>query len=1195
MPTSSVERLRRFFTREEHGYRISRELRDVVVFTDHDALTDPPFSRLDLVSCRNLLIYLQPDEQQKLLSLFHFALRQGGHLFLGASETIGQLTEFFQPVSDTLRIFRRTGHGRPRDRVFSPDLGERARALWPRLAGRADQKAPDIAEVAQRFLLETLAPAAVLVDRNYRVLYSGGPIDRYLRLPPGAPSHDAMAMLREGLAPKVRAAVRQASRNHAAVTIGGVRVRRNGDVVSVSISARPLPHEGEELVLVSFVDEPERKPADTIETPAEASRATQLERELEDTREELERAIRELEDSNQELGAINEEALSINEEFQSTNEELETSKEELQSLNEELTTTNNQLNETLERQRRTSDDLQNILNSSDAATLFLDEKLNIRFFTPTAASRFNLITSDVGRPLADLATPFTDIDLIADARTVLANLATMNREVRTATGAWYSCRTAPYRTQDNRIEGVVISLSEISEIKAAEQGAQAARTYAEAVIDTVGDPLIVLDEAMKVVSAGRSFYRLLDASPADTVGRPLPDSDAHHLDVPALRAFLDTVKGSAAGPLSTEIDIDLPQLGRRTLIVTAAHVRREGETQSLVLLSLNDITDFRRVEKQLAAARQAADDANLTKSCFLAAVSHDLRQPLQVLTFLHDQLRGESKEATAVNLLRRADETLGSMSSMLGALLNIDQLESGTIHPEPVDFPINDLLDRLAAEFLDHASARGLGWRVVRCGLGVHSDPHLLGQILRNLLSNAIRYTADGRVLLGCRRRGHTLRIEVWDTGIGIAEEEVPRIFEEYHQATGRAAEGGLGLGLAIVQRLGQLLGHPISVRSRPGKGSVFAIDVPLARRLPQPTGPGAEEGNVRQRRSGAILVIDGDPALREMLQLTLAGQGHLTAAAATGSAALALVGEGEFRPDLIVSDYILPGGMDGLQTAEALRAALGRQVPVVYLTGDIRSASLRDIELIGSIRLIKPAKPDELLQAVQQLLAAPLAGEELAAAVPGAASDARPAATVFVVDDNRGVREAMREVLSTASYRVEAFASGEAFLALQPVDGRSCLVIDVRLPGISGLELLARFATEGNTAPAILITGHGEVATAVAAMRAGAFDFLEKPVRPQELLACIDRALRHTSTPAEQASWRAAAALRIAGLTAREREVMDLVVAGHANKVIAASLGIAQRTVETHRASVMKKMGAASLSDLVRLVLAARGDLPQP
>jgi two-component system, chemotaxis family, CheB/CheR fusion protein len=395
------------------------------------------------------------------------------------------------------------------------------------------------------------------------------------------------------------------------------------------------------------------------------------------------------------------------------------------------------------------------------------------------------------------------------------------------------------------------------------------------------------------------------------------------------------------------------------------------------------------------------------------------------------------------------------------------------------------------------------------------------------------------------------------------------------------------------VRRLGELLGHAISVRSQPRKGSVFAIDVPLARRLPQPTGPGAEEENGGPRRSGDILIIDDDPALRELLQLTLTGRGYRTTGAGTGSSALALVDEGGFRPDLIVSDYILPGGLNGAQTARALRSTLGRQVPVVFLTGDIRSASLRDIELIGSIRLTKPVKPDELSRTVQQLLAALQSGEEPAAA-PGASADAGAAATIFVVDDNRGVREAMREQLANAGYRVEAFANGEVFLASHPVGGKSCFVIDVRLPGISGLELLARLAEAGNTTPAILVTGHGDVAMAVAAMRAGAFDFLEKPVRTQELLACIDRALRNISTPAERASWRAAAALRVAGLTARERGVMDLVVAGHANKEIAARLNIAQRTVETHRANVMKKMGVGSLSDLIRLGLAAQGDSPQ-
>ena len=678
---------------------------------------------------------------------------------------------------------------------------------------------------------------------------------------------------------------------------------------------------------------------------------------------------------------------------------------------------------------------------------------------------------------------------------------------------------------------------------------------------------------LHVVSAGRSFYRLLNAAPEDTVGRLLPDSDAHHLDVPALRAFLDRVKGGGGDVEDREIEVDLPALGRRTLIVTARPVREGGTDTRWILVSLNDITDHRRTEQQLGAAKQVAEQANLAKSRFLAAASHDLRQPLQTLTFLHDVLQAEIKDEKAVALLHRAGEMLDNMARMLDALLDINQLESGTIHPEPVNFPVNDLLDRLNSEFAHHASLHGLGWRVVRCGLAVHSDPHLLESMVRNLLSNAIRYTSEGRVLLGCRRFGDKLCIEVWDTGIGIANETIPQIFDEYHQAPGRTGQRGLGLGLAIVARLGQLLGHAITGRSSLGKGSVFSVEVPLAPQVPRTAQPRGEDKPHRRR---AILIIEDDATQREMLQLVLAREGYHSIAAASGSEALALVVDGNrFRPDLIVSDYMLPGGMSGAQTAAAVRTALGLQIPVVFLTGDIRSASLHDIEATGSLSLAKPVRPEELLRVVRQaLVAAPPVGEVTAAVPPPELADTETRATVFVIDGDRGVRDAMRELLARAGYRAETFASGEAFLGSYHADGKACLVTHHRMPGMSGFELLARLTAAGNALPAIVITGHGDIAMAVEAMKAGAFDFIETPVRPDELLAAIDLALRHEASDAERSAWRAASAMRIAGLTRREREVMDCVVAGHANKEIAARLNLAQRTVETHRGQCHEEDG---------------------
>jgi two-component system, chemotaxis family, CheB/CheR fusion protein len=1175
----SPERLQQFFTLDDGNYLVSRQLRDLIVFTVHDLLVDPPFSRLDLISCRNLLIYLQPEEQQKVLSLFHFGLNEVGYLFLGVSETIGQLGGLFEPISNTLRVYRRVGVAIGRARTVPTDLGERARALWPRLPEHVLRRAPSLGDIAQQQLLDLYAPATVLVDRNYRALYFSGPTDLYLRVAPGEPSQDLLPMLRDGLRSRFRTAARQASREKTAVTVGGARVRRNGGEVSVRISARPMQHDGDELLLISFADESERKPAEATETPAETSRVAQLEQELEDTRKELESTIRELEESNQELSAMNEEALSINEEFQSTNEELETSREELQSLNEELATTNNQLQETLERQRNTADDLQNILNSSDPATLFLDESLNIRYFTPSAAPLFNVIPSDLGRPLGDLAIRFTGVDLIADARTVLDKLTPLRREVRSQAGVWYLSVISPYRTRDNRIQGVVITLGNISELKAEEEETRQARAYAEAVIDTVREPLVVFDDGLRVVSASRSFYLFFGATPEDTIGGLLPDTDAHHLDVPALRAFLDEVKDREA-PQTCEIEIDLPPpLGRRTLVVTAGEIRDAGAADRRTLLTFNDITDYRHSEQQLAAAREAAEQANQLKSRFLAAVSHDLRQPLQTLTMLLGVLRDEAGGERAGELASRAQEAVDSMSGLLNALLDIDQLETGAIRPQPIDFPINDLLGRLDSEYGRQARTQGLDWRYVPSSLAVRSDPRLLEQMLRNLLSNAIRYTEKGKILLGCRRRGSMLRIEVWDTGIGIAEADISRIFGEYERAGNAAAKGSHGLGLAIVQRLGDLLGHAVHARSQLAKGSLFSIEVPLAA---APTGRGGWSGGrplpVDRPSGGAVLLIEDDPAVRRSLERMLRSAGYGVVAAASGAEALALLGDG-VRPDLILSDYFLRSAMDGTQAVTAVRGALGRQLPAILLTGDIRR---RDIALPDSVVLTKPVTPADLLRAIlKQLAAAPPA--TVTPDVNGAPS------TIFVVDDERGVRDAMRELLTAAGYRVETFASGQALLDADRAVARGCLLIDVHLPAMSGFDLLARLAAAGNPLPAVLITGYGDVAMAVEAMRAGAIDFIEKPVHSKQLLAAVERALQHTAVPGGLSSWRAAAAMRIATLTRREREVMDEVVAGRLNKEIAQRLAISQRTVETHRAKVMQKMGAASLSDLVRLALAAQ------
>jgi two-component system CheB/CheR fusion protein len=460
--------------------------------------------------------------------------------------------------------------------------------------------------------------------------------------------------------------------------------------------------------------------------------------------------------------------------------------------------------------------------------------------------------------------------------------------------------------------------------------------------------------------------------------------------------------------------------------------------------------------------------------------------------------------------------------------------------------------------------------------------------MLRNLLSNAFKYTLHGKVLLGCRRRGDKLRIEVQDTGSGIPEGELEAIFEEFHQLDNPARERsrGLGLGLAIVQRLSVLLSHAIDVRSRPGKGSAFTVEVPLGREEParQPL-PGRREKEGEVRHGRRILVIDDDPTLREMLALLLEGEGYETIVAADGKEAREFVARGPPRLDLVIADYNLPSGMNGLQVVAGLWEVLPQKIPVIILTGDISADTLLEIARYGCVQLNKPMQARQLTSLIRKLLSEHRPAAASHAPPP---SEARDDSVIFVVDDDRGVRESMRDLLQQNGRAAEAFASGEAFLAASPPGRGGCLLVDAVMPGMSGFDLLQRMKDEGYRMPAIMITGNGDVHMAVLAMQAGAADFIEKPARESELFASIDRALEQTRDSTKRAAWRDEAASALARLTDRQREIMELVLAGHPSKNIAADLKISQRTVENHRAVIMRKTGSKSLPALARLAVAA-------
>jgi len=1065
----SPERLERFFSREDDNYRISPALRSSVVFTVQDVLTDPPFSRLDMISCRNLLIYLSPEAQARAIGIFGFALREGGVLLLGNAETIGNDDGRFEVISKPERVYRQVSRGSTGElgRLISADSAVKVPArTWQNLA---PSRQTILANLCRQLVMESYAPAAVLINSKYEWLFSLGSTDRYLRVPSGPPTHDLLAMAPEGLRIKLRSAFQKAKQENKRISVPGGSTTHNGDTHAFSIEVQPVLNEGEEHLLVCFIDEPKLEPVQRrVTRPEDVSHVAELEQELASTRAELQAAIRDLEMSGEEQKAINEEALSINEEFQSTNEELLTAKEELQSLNEELTALNSQLQETLEQHRTTANDLQNVLYSTDVATLFLDTDLNIRFYTPATKSLFSVIPGDIGRPLSDINSLAIDNTLSADARTVLDSFGPIEREVGAKNDIWFIRRILPYRTSDNRVEGVVITFV--------------------------------------------------------------------------------------------------------------------------------DITAQKRAAKALEDARRQADLANVAKSRFLAAASHDLRQPLQTLALLQGLLAKKVTGEGEKKLVLRLDTTLASMSSMLNTLLDLNQIEAGTVRPAAVNVRIDDLFSRMKDEFSYIAKAQGLAFRVVPCSLWVYSDPQLLEQMIRNLLSNAFKYTMHGEVLLGCRRHGERLSIEVLDTGIGIADGDIAKIFNEYYQVDNAARERnrGLGLGLSIVRHLGKLLEHPVRVWSSPGKGSGFCIDVP---RVPVEAAHPAQarrrnagsRADIEVRRTGTILVIEDDSEVRELLELFVASDGHRVVTAPDGVTALHLVARDNIQPDIVIADYNLPNGLNGLEVTAKLRERFGTQLPVFILTGDISTDVLRAIAFQNCLQLNKPVKPAELADAIQRVLkTVPPAASEPGRAGAKIVRDRPDAPVIYVVDDDGQIRDGFRDLLEADGFAVEVYADAEAFLNAYRPGRDSCLLIDEKLPGMDGFGLLGHLGELNHQLPAIMITGNGDVPMAVRAMKAGVADFIEKPVNSDELLASIRRALERSRDKGKLLAWHEEAATHVASLTPRQRQIMEMVLAGYPSKNIAADLEISQRTVESHRASIMKKTGAKSLPALARLALAA-------
>ena len=601
------ERLQRFFTKEDSSYRVKKEIREMVVFATHNLLIDAPFTKLDLLSCRNLLIYLDAAAQLKLLPLFHYALKPNGILFLGLSETIGDFEPLFTVVDRKWKLFRRTSEPGtfPHLERFPGGLMKAATEV------HADFEVPrpairpaSIPVLIQQLLVSRYAPTAVFVNARGEVVYIHGHTGTYLEPAPGPPTHHLLEMAREGLQHDLATALHQAAGRKDEVVHRDVKVKVNGAVILINLAVKKIfePEALQGLFLVTF----DHSRADkTVARKGASSRraATQKEGEsgimgeLEFTKQRLQRTIEELQTSNEELKSTNEELQSTNEELQSTNEELETAKEELQSLNEELVTVNSELQGKLDALADANDDLQNLLNSTEVATIFLDNKLRIKRFTSEAKRVSNLIASDAGRPLSDIASKLTTDRLLEDAREVLQTLIMKEREVQTADGSWFAMRILPYRTAKNMIDGLVLTFLDITKMKKADQMVQAAQRFATSIVQTVREPLLVLDDQLRVVSANQSFYRIFQVTPREVEQQLLYHLCHGTWNIPELRRLLEEILPKRTSFQDFVVDEMFPHIGRKVLVLNGRRLEQEAVQPGRILLAMEEVKGREEVGK----------------------------------------------------------------------------------------------------------------------------------------------------------------------------------------------------------------------------------------------------------------------------------------------------------------------------------------------------------------------------------------------------------------------------------------------------------------------------------------------------------------------------------------------------------------------------------------------------------------------
>ncbi|MFO1064894.1 MAG: CheR family methyltransferase [Pirellulales bacterium] len=824
--------LRQYFLKRGNRYHVGKTLRDSVIFSSHNLISDPPFTKLDLISCRNLLIYLGSHLQKKLIPLFHYSLNPGGYLFLGPAESLTGHKELFRIVNAKHRISqRRSGSLSHPSRRMSLDT---SKLRVPTGANQPASPPVDLFEMGRRIALDEFSAQWAIVDEDAQILSLSGETSAFLQLGEGSFENNIIKMSKIGLRVGLRAAFAEAKKRGRQIVHDHLSIKTSEGMQRVVITVQPMPRLGEEapLYFIAFQSVGKPIPKESSNSAQQTSfgiapdtntlsLVEQLERELAAVRSDLERTVQELETTNEELKSSNEELVSMNEELQSANEELEAGKEELQAGNEALA--------------RINSDLENLLRSTEIAVIFVDPAGVIRGFTPAAVALYALLPSDIGRPLADLkprVQPLPNISHLNHIHDEQVQAVVQNDE-----GRWFICRVLPYHAADGSVDGSVITFTDITEQKLIERELRDSESSLKLGIAVAGFAVAEVDFRTDQVSLTREAAELFGFGSEPTEvsreaihGRIHPD-DRSRLEEQLKLALIP----DSGGLMALDHRIVLPD-GRVRWISVRKQIRfthdRSGRlVPESALVAARDVTDTIETISQLDDARRSAESANQAKSDFLANMSHEIRTPMTAIIGFADLLKiNDEEEREKVETIRRNGHFL---LELINDILDLSKIEAGKVAIDKVQFSPIKLLDDVCTLMHVRALESNLRLRLETVGPipeFMDNDPVRLRQVLINLIGNAIKFTHDGGVTLrlSFSTDSHRLRVDVIDTGIGISPEQQVKLFKPFEQGDSSIQRkyGGSGLGLAISKRLAHMLGGDIELVSTQGVGSTFTLTI---------------------------------------------------------------------------------------------------------------------------------------------------------------------------------------------------------------------------------------------------------------------------------------------------------------------------------------------------------------------------------